>query len=135
MQVNVSKTKAMIVTGGRGITQSTPAYKRRMTGEGLTYRERREDESNVPWCGELRESNLTDHIRFIHELRRDDENAQINDDGDEEGEAEAVAEEDDPEEATYMMMEDRDSTAECPKCQEKHQGPVRNAATLHAPTS
>jgi hypothetical protein len=44
---------------------------------------------------------------------------QINDDGDEEGEAETVAVEDDPEEVTTMSMEDRDSTGECPKCQEK----------------
>jgi hypothetical protein len=62
-----------------------------MTGEGLTYREKKRRRVECPLCGELRESNLTDHIRFIHELRRDDENAQINDDGDEEGEAEAVA--------------------------------------------
>jgi hypothetical protein len=120
MQVNIGKTKAMIVTGGKGIArQSTPAYKRRMTGEGLTYREKKRRRVECPLCGEpLRESNLTDHIRFIHELRRDDENAQIN--GDEEGEAEAVAvEADDPEEVTYTMsMEDRDSTGECPKCQE-----------------
>jgi hypothetical protein len=45
MQDNTRKTKTMIVTGGRIIArQSTPAYKRRMTGEGDTHREKKRRE-------------------------------------------------------------------------------------------
>jgi hypothetical protein len=41
MQVNIRKTKKMIVTGCKIIArQSTPVYKRRMTGEGETQREK-----------------------------------------------------------------------------------------------
>jgi hypothetical protein len=51
VQVNTLKTKTMIVTGGRIIAQqSTPAYKRRMTGEGDTHREKKRTQVTCPMC-------------------------------------------------------------------------------------
>jgi hypothetical protein len=121
MQVNTRKTKTMIVTGGRIIArQSTPAYKRRMTREGETHREKKRTQVTCPMCEAImQEKYLPDHIRYIHSRRRDDTAGEEEGKEEEkEGEAdEAVVEEEEQEEVPYTTsMEDRDSTGECPKC-------------------
>jgi RNA polymerase-binding transcription factor DksA len=127
MEVNAGKTKAMMVSGGKWLArQSTPAYKRRMTGEGLTYRAKKRRRVQCPLCAEaMTDSYLPDHLRYIHYLRRDDNNALNNDDddahndGEEEKEAESAAEEeeeDDPEITYRMSMISRQDKGACPKC-------------------
>jgi hypothetical protein len=86
------------------------------------------------------QEKLPDHIRYIHSGRRDD-TAQNG--GEEEGKeekekgrqkrTEAAVEEEEQEEVTYTMsMEDRD-TGGVPQMLHANQGPVRHAATFHAP--
>jgi hypothetical protein len=122
MQVNTGKTKTMIITGAK-ITarQSTPAYKRRMTGEGETHREKKRTRVTCPMCEvTMQEKYLPDHLRYIHSGRRGD--AAQNDEQEEEKEGEAdeadiEEEEEEQEEVTYTMsMEHRDGTGACPKC-------------------
>jgi hypothetical protein len=84
MQVNTRKTKTMIVTGGRIIAlQSTPAYKRRMTGQGDTHRKKKRTQVTCPMCeATMQEKYLPDHLRYIHSRRRDNT---AQNDGEEEG--------------------------------------------------
>jgi hypothetical protein len=69
----ITLLKAMIVTGGKIIArQSTPAYKRRMTGEGLTHRAKKRRKIACPICDkEVNEGYLADHLRVIHGRRQD----------------------------------------------------------------
>jgi hypothetical protein len=83
--------------------------------------------------GELpRESNPTDHIRFIHELRRDDENAKSTTTATKKAKQKQQAvEEDDPEEVNlHDEYGGQRQHGRVPEVSREHQGPVRNAATF-----
>jgi len=68
MQMNASKTKAMVGhNGALRLQLSTPAYKRRLSGEGLSYREAKRRKVTCPHCDkEMQESLLGRHVHSQH---------------------------------------------------------------------
>lgn len=70
LQMNASKTKAMIGFSGHiYCDQSSPAYKRRQTGEGPTFSSRKRRKVSCPNCGkDLQERSLSSHLRSQHKI-------------------------------------------------------------------
>jgi hypothetical protein len=124
MQVNTREIKTMIVTCGAKIIarQSTPAYKRRMTGEGERHRKKKRTQGTCSMCkATMQEKYLPDHtfgtstLAYGTTLDSEEEGKEEEKEG--EADEAVVEEEEDQEEVTYTMStEGTYSTGECPKC-------------------
>eukprot|EP00797_Seminavis_robusta_P003406 Sro1211_g252850.1 Reverse transcriptase (RNA-dependent DNA polymerase) (1066) ;mRNA; f:30706-34100 len=70
LRTNVNKTKTMICyPGARHVEISPYAYKRRMTGEGLTVREKKRRRTTCPECNKsLSEGALRRHLQSQHHI-------------------------------------------------------------------
>ena len=70
LQTNVDKTKTMTCFPGYiGGRMLSPAYKRRMTGEGESIRDRQRRRVECPQCGTpLHSGSLLQHMRSLHGL-------------------------------------------------------------------
>jgi hypothetical protein len=70
LKVNIAKTKFMIcLPNSHHSHMSEDAYKRRMTGEGETYRKRKRRRVECPECSkQLAASNLPAHLRNVHKI-------------------------------------------------------------------
>ena len=68
--MNPTKTKAMIGHPGVAVhVQSSPAYRRRLTGDGGTYLERIRQETECPECGKmLQQGTLARHMLSQHDV-------------------------------------------------------------------
>jgi hypothetical protein len=73
LEANTTKTKAMTCLPGSIRTSLTDAaYNRRVTGEGMTHRQRQQMKTNCPQCGkELSQSSLLTHLRQQHGMEPD----------------------------------------------------------------
>jgi hypothetical protein len=68
LQMNVSKTKSLVVSGGAPFFQISPnAYKRRLTGDGLSYRETKRIRVECPMCyASFQAGHLASHNLLVH---------------------------------------------------------------------
>jgi hypothetical protein len=71
--MNAAKTKAMITDPGHiPIGMTSPAYKFRMTGQGVSEREKRKLPTTCPECGKrMNESSVARHMRQVHHIYQD----------------------------------------------------------------